>query len=310
MPGTDTTLIALDWGSTQLRAYRLGDAGAVQELRTSGDGASRISGGATGFEDALRRLAGDWLDSGAPVLGCGMVGSAHGWREAPYVDCPLALDALHQHLVPVVMTGGGTLHLVPGLRDRGAEDGLPDVLRGEETQLAGLLAAQPAASSAGLTVVLPGTHSKWVRLRAGRVDGFATHLTGELFALLREQSVLGRLMVAGAAFDGAGFDRGVAAARQSRDLTRLLFSVRSLGLLGELAPEALESYLSGLLIGAELAAALCTIVPEAPIALVGEPTLGELYRRALALAGREARLHTAPLAADGLWHIARGAGWV
>jgi 2-dehydro-3-deoxygalactonokinase len=117
-------------------------------------------------------------------------------------------------------------------------------------------------------------------------------------------------MQAGAAFDGAGFDRGVVASRQSRDLTRLLFSVRSLGLLGELPPEALASYLSGLLIGAELAAAVPAAAADASIAVVGEPALGELYRRALALVGREARVHTAPLAADGLWRVARGAGWV
>lgn len=301
-----TALLALDWGSSQLRACRLGGDGRLLEQRSSADGASRLAGGAPAFEAALRTLAGDWL-TGVPVLACGMVGSAHGWREAAYLPCPLALDALHRHLV---VAGGGDglrVHIVPGVSTR-ADDGLPDVLRGEETQLAGLLQAEPALA-AGARVVMPGTHSKWAELHDGRLTGFATRMTGELFALLREHSVLGRLMGDGGGFDAAEFDRGVARARAGggADLARLLFSVRARGLFGELAPGAAADHLSGLLIGAELAPAMAVPDPR-PLVLVGEAALCERYARAFAAWGVAARCVAEPLAARGLWAVARAAG--
>lgn len=299
-------VIGLDWGSTQLRAYRFDAAGAVVEQRSSGDGASRLAGGAPAFEAALRALAADWLP-GAAVLACGMVGSAHGWREAAYLPCPLALDGLHRQLVQVHGADGLRVQIVPGATTRAA-DGAPDVMRGEETQLAGLLQAEPALA-AGACVVMPGTHSKWVALRDGRVQHFATRMTGELYALLREHSVLGRLMVAQAAFDGPAFDQGVAAARAAggRDLGRLLFGVRARGLFAELAGSAAPDFLSGLLIGAEVAAGLQD-TDERPLWLVGEAALGERYARAFAAWGLQAHRIDQPLAARGLHAIARAAG--
>ena len=308
-----TALIALDWGSSQLRAFRMGAGGVVLEQRASDDGASRLQGGAPAFEAALQRLAGDWLQQGGPglpVLACGMVGSAHGWREAAYAACPLPLHTLHRQLTVVQAGGGVQVHIVPGVRGRGA-DGLPDVMRGEETQLLGLLATQPALAAAA-TVVLPGTHSKWVQLREGRLQHFDTRMTGEQFALLREHSVLGRLMAPAEGFDAAAFVRGVDAARAAAgaDLGRLLFSVRTLGLFGELPATGLADYLSGLLIGAELAAALPACSAAAPLVLVGEPALCERYRLACAQWGRTAGVGDGPLAALGLWQVALQAGWV
>lgn len=300
-----TALVALDWGSSRLRAWRLDPGGAVLDERSSDDGASRLHGGAPAFDAALQRLAGDWLAPARPVLACGMVGSAHGWREAPYLACPLALEALHGGLVTVPTASGATLHLVPGLMQRGTA---PDVMRGEETQLAGLLHAAPALA-ARVRVVMPGTHSKWVDVAEGRVQRFATHMTGELFALLREHSVLARLMAPAAAPDDAAFDRGVASARASggADLQRLLFGVRARGLFGELAPGSAAEFLSGLLIGAELASALRDD-DEAPLALVGDAALAQRYARALQAFGREAFTVDRPLAATGLWQVARAAG--
>ena len=243
------------------------------------------------------------------MLACGMVGSAHGWREAAYASCPLPLDQLHRHLTVVEAGAGVKVHIVPGVRDRGA-DGLPDVMRGEETQLLGLLATQPGLAQAA-TIVLPGTHSKWVRLQQGRLQGFATRMTGEQFALLREHSVLGRLMAPAETFDSAAFTRGVAAARSSggADLGRLLFSVRTLGLFSELPATGLEDYLSGLLIGVELAAALPACAATAPLVLVGEAALCERYLLAFGLWGREASVGAGPMAALGLWQVAQQAGW-
>lgn len=311
---TTTALVALDWGSSQLRAFRFEAGGRIAEQRSSHDGASRLTGGAPAFEQALRALAGDWLASGAPVLACGMVGSAHGWQEAAYVPCPVALDALHQHLV-AVPASPWPVHIVPGVTSRGA-NGLPDVMRGEETQLAGLLDADPALGLAGC-VVMPGTHSKWVSLQQDRIAGFATRMTGELYALLRAHSVLARLMPPADtdATDLAAFDRGLACARAAPgDLAHLLFSVRALGLFGELAPAAAPEHLSGLLIGTEVAAGLAgfatTHAAAAPVALVGEAALCARYARAFAAAGHATRTHAEPLAARGLWRVARGAGLV
>ena len=162
------------------------------------------------------------------------------------------------------------------------------------------------------TVVMPGTHSKWAQMQAGQLQSFSIRMTGELFALLREHSVLARLMAPNDDFDGAAFDRGVAAARQTRgqDLGRLLFSVRALGLFGELAAAGAADYLSGLLIGNELASALAAgdAASTATMALVGETALCERYSRALGAWGLPAEHFEQPLAAAGLWRLGRAAG--
>jgi 2-dehydro-3-deoxygalactonokinase len=300
-------LIAIDWGSSRLRAWLLGPAGTVLAERGSDDGASRLVGGAPVFAAALQALAGDWLVQRLPAIACGMVGSAHGWREARYATCPAALAELHRHTVKVDTPAGTPLHIVPGLLDEPAR-GTPDVMRGEETQLAGLLALDPART-AHATVLMPGTHSKWVRLQDGRVQGFRTRITGELYAVLRQHSVLGRLMPA--TDDGTehaeAFDAGVAAARGSAgaDLGAQLFAVRTLGLTGRLRAESLPDYLSGLLIGHELAAGLHPGGP--PLLLVGDPALCRRYGRALQAFGVSPAAVHGNTAVAGLWQLARQA---
>jgi 2-dehydro-3-deoxygalactonokinase len=300
-------LIAIDWGSSRLRAWLLGPAGTVLAERGSDDGASRLVGGAPVFAAALQALAGDWLAQRLPAIACGMVGSAHGWREARYATCPAALAELHRHTVKVDTPAGTPLHIVPGLLDEPAT-GTPDVMRGEETQLAGLLALDPART-AHATVLMPGTHSKWVRLQDGRVQGFRTRITGELYAVLRQHSVLGRLMPA--TDDGTehaeAFDAGVAAARGSAgaDLSAQLFAVRTLGLTGRLRAESLPDYLSGLLIGHELAAGLHPGGP--PLLLVGDPALCRRYGRALQAFGVSPAAVHGNTAVAGLWQLARQA---
>jgi len=257
MTGTQgVALVALDWGSTQLRACLMAGDGSVLDERRSDAGASRIAGGAGGFDAALVALLAGWAPPHAPLWACGMVGSAHGWHEVPYLECPLALDALRQACGRPVLSDGRCLHIVPGLRTRNAQ-GLPDVMRGEETKVCGLLARHPELGDAA-TVVLPGTHSKWITLLAGQVQGFDTQMTGELYAVLRDHSVLGRLMSADAPADAAAFAQGLAQARAAggAGLGRLLFSVRTRGLMGELPAAAAPDYLSGLLVGAEIDSAL------------------------------------------------------
>ena len=307
----DPRLIALDWGSTRLRGWLLGEAGGVLAERSSDAGASLLGGGPAAFEAALLALAGDWLvqaPPALPLLACGMVGSAHGWREAAYVPCPADLDTLHAACASLALAGGRSLRIVPGLIDT-PPGGTPDVMRGEETQLVGLLALQPALAAAS-TVLMPGTHSKWVDLRQGRVSGFRTRMTGEVYAVLRQHSVLGRLMPAAddtPAWHAAAFDAGLDAARngQGRDLAGQLFAVRTLGLTGRWPAAALPDYLSGLLIGHELVAALRPAAP--PLALIGEPLLCRRYRHALQSFGVEPAVVLGNTAVAGLWQIAQTA---
>ena len=306
---TAARVIALDWGSTRLRAWLLGEGGAILAERQNGDGASVLAGGAAAFDAALTALAGDWLEMKLPALACGMVGSTHGWREAAYVACPARLDQLHTHLVDVRLASGAVLHIVPGLIDEPA-DAAPDVMRGEETQVLGLVSALPALAE-GACVLLPGTHAKWVRLRDGAVAGLRTRMTGEVYALLRSHSVLARLMPGeDTGWHADAFEAGVDAARRAggADLLGQLFAVRTLGLTQRWPAATLADHLSGLLIGHELLAGLRDM-PE-PLALVGEPALCLRYVRALRVLGvTPAGVH-ANTAAAGLWQLAVQAGWV
>lgn len=299
-------LIALDWGSSSLRAFLMDAQGGVVQERSSADGASRIEGGAPAFEQALRRLAGDWLEAWpeVPVVAAGMVGSQHGWREAPYEACPVVLDDLYRHVAMAEGSDGLRVHILPGLSNAPAPD-VADVMRGEETQVAGLLADHPELAHA-CRVVMPGTHSKWVTVREGRVEGFATWMTGELFAVMREHSVLGRLMPGAGGFDEGGFDEGVRCSRHDagRALAQRLFSVRARGLLGQLPATALPDYLSGLLVGHELANALSEVPAGEPLALVGEPALCERYSRALQAFDRTPAVVAGNTVVRGLWQQA------
>jgi 2-dehydro-3-deoxygalactonokinase len=299
---SEARLIALDWGSTRLRAFLLGDGGAVLATRHSDQGAATLANPAA-FEQALVDVTGAWRAARAdlPVLACGMVGSQHGWREAPYAPCPADAAALASRTLSL----GQGVHIVPGLVDEGAR---PDVMRGEETQIFGVLDLHPALA-ADACLVLPGTHAKWARVRDARVTGFATHMTGELYALLRQQSVLARLMPADGASapSPAGFLAGVDASREGGALGHQLFAVRTLGLLKRLPPEQLPDYLSGLLIGHEIAHELRPGL-AAPLALVGEPALCERYAQALARFGLDAPLQLDNTAPAGLWRLAQTLG--
>lgn len=303
-----TSLIALDWGSSSLRAMRLGADGALLEQRNAAAGASTLHGGPAAFVAALDALIGDWHALDSPLLACGMVGSQHGWREVPYADAPADAATLRAGALAVDWRGRA-VGLLPGLRYRNRR-GVPDLMRGEETQVIGALQQRPELAARSL-FVLPGTHSKWAAVREGRVQAFATHLSGEVYALLRQHSVLGRLMPAASLDHPEGFAAGVAAARDAGEtgLLHQLFSVRTLGLSQQLPPEALPDYLSGLLIGHELRAGLVWRQAEglagAPVQLVGEPQLCERYARAFVQCGQTCLPPLPNTAAAGLWALAQ-----
>jgi 2-dehydro-3-deoxygalactonokinase len=235
-----------------------------------------------------------------------MITSRQGWVEVPYCACPAGSAEIAGGLVRHRTGRGRAIHFVPGLSLVG-EDGVPDVMRGEETQILGELGEVRET----MVLVLPGTHSKWVRAKDGRIVWFATFMTGEVYGVLVQHSILGRLM-RGEAQDEAAFLRGAAHARTGRGgLLRKLFSARTLGLFERLPGEAIGSYLSGLLIGAEIAGAIeCVALPDAApeITVIGESALAERYRIALDATGLPARRAADQASARGHVVIARAAG--
>lgn len=298
----ETALIALDWGTSSLRAWRLAPGGAVLEARRADLGILRVVGGA--FAAALSQVAEDWRAPGVPVLMCGMIGSRQGWVEAPYVACPAGLSALAAALAEV--PDEENVRIVPGASLR-PERGAPEVMRGEETQLLGIDIGEPGVC------VLPGTHSKWVVMEAGEIAWFTTFMTGEVYEVLQRHSILGRLMTEPRGEDPAAFRQGVAEALAPAGAGTLqsLFGVRTRGLFGDLAADQLASYLSGLLIGAEIREARAALAARNSraerLTVIGAGPLTALYEEALAMAGIATRRAGEDSAARGLWRIAGAA---
>lgn len=276
-----TEWIAVDWGTTNLRVFRMGPEGVMAQA-ASDDGMGRLD--RDGFEPALLRLIGHWLTDHAvtEVVACGMVGSRQGWHEAPYRAVPCApLDAESLVVAPT-RDPRIRVRLVPGLKQVTPAD----VMRGEETQIAGALALMPGFDG---VICLPGTHSKWAHLSAGEVVSFQTFMTGELFALLSQGSVL-RHGVQGDGWDDSAFDAGVSdALSRPERIGAKLFGIRAEGLIAGLSAAAARARLSGLLIGMELAAARPYWLGQA-VALVGSEGISASYARALKGLGVEARL--------------------
>jgi 2-dehydro-3-deoxygalactonokinase len=294
-------LYAIDWGTSSARAYALGASGRIVDERSAGLGILRIADG--NFAAALATLC-EGAVPGVPMLACGMIGSRQGWVEAPYRECPAGFDAIACGLTPVPQTA---LAIVPGLICRDAQ-GAPDVMRGEETQLFGALGDDAHARQ---VVVLPGTHSKWAIVSGHLIEAFATFMTGELFAVLREHSILGRMIGDGA--DASAFGRGVTASlREDAAIVHDLFSARTLPLTGALASAGVADYLSGLLLGAEIAAARRWMAEralgDASVTLIGEAALCGRYQTALRLADMRGVIGPEAAAARGLWRIAQYAG--
>ena len=298
-------LLAVDWGSTALRGALLAADGTVLAEQAAPRGLLSIEPG--GWAAAFEAAFGVWRAAHPqlPALMAGMVGSRQGWAEAPYCPCPAGLADLADRLLWIEP---GRLAIVPGLSTE--RDGLPDVMRGEETQVFGALQGLGLGLGLGdATLVLPGTHSKWVTVQQERVTGFATHMTGECYALLRSQSILARMLPAD---DGVwapdAFDAGVARAFEAGGLLHHLFSVRSLALFGRADGPALASRLSGLLSGEELHAQ--SLPAGAPVAVLGSAALAQRYQRALAQRGHPVTVVPADAGWQGLLAVARAAALI
>ncbi|MBR8059843.1 2-dehydro-3-deoxygalactonokinase [Burkholderia dolosa] len=314
-------LIGLDWGTTSLRAYLFDAAGRVVAQRSSAAGIMNLPCPADegGFDTAFDAVCGEWLAQRAdlPVVASGMVGSAQGWMLAPYAEVPAGADSLVRRLVQVRTQRGTTISIVPGL----IEDGeLPNVMRGEETQIVGASLQNAALASGGsrMLVGLPGTHAKWAIVVDGTIQRFYTFMTGEVFAALRGHTILGRTMVAPSSPQTDAFLRGVDVARRtdSAGVLSTIFTMRTLGLTARLPADQQSDYLSGLLIGHELAglermlAAQQMTLRERPPILVGDASLCARYRLALSLFGCADVTLTERATELGLWSIAVKAGLV
>ncbi len=295
----EPVMIGVDWGTSRLRVATVGAAGAV--LAEHGADAGILSVRDGDFAGVLRAaIAALGTPPGLPVILSGMITSRQGWHELPYLPCPAGVGDLAGAIRRVEEPGLGPLHFITGLASTGV-DGIPDAMRGEETQILG-----QDDLARGEAVVLPGTHSKWVVVEAGRIMRFRTYLTGELFAVLAAHSILGRLMAEGPA-DDAAFARGVRVGLDGPGLLGRLFSARALPLMGELAETAIRDYLSGLLVGAELAEASTAEGREA-VVVIGSDELARRYALAFDLAGIRHRPGRRDAAMRGQWVVASAAG--
>ncbi len=268
------SLIAVDWGSTNLRAKLIVD-GTLVDYRVSGQGIKNVAGG--GFEKVLFSLCGDWKKerSGLQVVMSGMIGSREGWAEVPYCRTPVGLEDLAGSLVAVESESMGAIFIVPGLRHDFA-DGTTDVMRGEETEVLGVL---EEVKGAEVTVCGPGTHSKWVNCRGGEIVSFRTWFTGEAFEKLTQDSLISGGVVDGdGSVDDAAFVRGLEHSGRPGGVLHHLFLGRTDMLTKRVQAEHLPGLISGLLIGHEIREA--GKFAEGEIQLVGNNQSAQLYGQA------------------------------
>jgi 2-dehydro-3-deoxygalactonokinase len=295
-------MIGVDWGTTSFRAFRIGRDGTMRDRRDAPKGILNVPDGR--FGDTLREEIGPWLAAGEDhVLLSGMIGSRQGWKEAPYIAAPAGAGELADALVDIGFDYA-QVKIVPGVSGTD-ESGVAEVMRGEETQVLGI---ESLLRDGGIAC-LPGTHSKWVQISGGRIVSFTTHMTGETFGALRGHTILARMMRDGPS-DGAPFDAGVARSAEPGGLLHHLFGVRALALAGRLSESEAPAYLSGILVGHEIRAALATVATTGTVVqVIGTPELTGLYAKAITACGGFAERHDGEAAARGLALIAEHARW-
>ncbi|GAA5228417.1 2-dehydro-3-deoxygalactonokinase [Paeniglutamicibacter antarcticus] len=317
-------LIALDWGTSSCRVYLLGEGGRIIETRSEPWGILQVAERARAhstsleaqFEETLNELCGAWMNaySWLPVVACGMVGSQQGWVQADYRPTPADLAVPTNTLATVALTNGGSIHIIPGVIDDSA---LPDVMRGEETQILGALELQRGSDnedvSAGQWMVLPGTHSKWVKVKGSTIQEFSTSMTGETYNLLMQYSILAKLAETPLEASWDAFDRGLATAFSTegrRGIMATAFSARTLVLTGHLRATEISDYLSGLMIGDEILSVSQSWEGEQPqrITICGNENLSPRYRRGLKRLGIEEIVELRNTAPAGIWKIAESVG--
>ena len=304
-------LIALDWGSTRFRGWLLDANGMVLGSFDNELGILKIKD--SSFSYIFEKILKSWFkDHGRlPVIASGMIGSLQGWVEAAYVDTPAGIEEFAKHLVYVPSNSNDeyenqSIAIVPGMNHW--DEGVPDVMRGEETQVAGLICNQQQIGCC----VLPGTHSKWVFTKSDQIESFMTFMSGEIFSVMVEHSILGRLMD-GTERDDDSFTYGCNQALNStHGLLSQLFSARTMGLFQQVEAKGIHSFLSGLIIGSEIKEGISrsfqnSNFSETKVKLIGEISLCTLYKKAFEIAGVQAKLIKNNPVIKGLFQIAKAA---
>lgn len=274
--------VIVDWGTTSFRAFLVDESSQVIDSIENERGIQVLSAGQ--HEGELTTHITPWLATHGPmtILALGMITSRNGWVEVPYVSCPAGPADLAAGIIYKDLGDGSQVCFLPGINDP-ARAPYPDVMRGEETQIVGF------GLGTGLTLVLPGTHSKWARAENGRIARFQTFVTGELYALLSQHSFIAKTATPVDEQNMQDFDLGVLAAKsdlpEAAALPTLLFSARTGMLARKLAPNQTRDYVSGLLIGHEFRCAIACgwITPGSQIGIVGNDGLNALYSRTAAL---------------------------
>ncbi|EPM4908884.1 2-dehydro-3-deoxygalactonokinase [Klebsiella oxytoca] len=314
-----TALIALDWGTSALRAYRFAANGTVTARRELPYGIMKLPDTPDrlmSFRLAFDRACADWLatDPACPIIASGMIGSAQGWQGAPYLSAPCDARQLAEQLTRVNVDDQRCFYIIPGVQQT---DLLPEVMRGEETQVFGAIVGDERlfdvqANGRESLIALPGTHSKWVSVSHGKIERLRTFMSGEFYDVLRHHSILGLTMQPPEEPDWQAFAEGIrVACHQPGNLLGSLFSVRTRLLCQQLTPQQQPDYLSGLLLGNELATALNGISADTDITLIGSAPLCQRYQRAMAIFECRNSVYIAPGAAEqGMWQIARYASLV
>ncbi len=298
-------LIGVDWGTSSFRAYLIGQDGCVIDSIKADEGILSVRDG--NFESVFERLLVEWLTthSTVPIVLSGMITSRNGWVELDYLPLPTALTAFASALTPFTTQAGRRLYFVTGLAALCPEMA-PDVMRGEETELIGQLCYH---GGDGL-FLLPGTHSKWVWIEGSRIMEFQTFMTGEVYAVLKEYSILGRLLSLGVEREEA-FERGVIWHKEHPgSILHTLFSVRTLPLFERIPREDVADFLSGLLIAEEISGALRTRRDLLQVIVIGRGDLAKRYCHALGLMGVQATDVEQGMVARGHFELARQKGLI
>ncbi len=294
----NSAFIALDWGTSSFRAYVLNSDGTIQETISAPHGILAVKDAA--FDETLETHIAHW-DKALPIMASGMITSRQGWVELPYAACPANLKTIAAIIQPHKSKQGRKLFFVPGISYR-SPDGIPDVIRGEETQVLG------ASQGGHEHFVTPGTHSKWIDVSNGEIKSFSTYMTGEVFAFLRNHSILGKLMT-GETNNPAAFEQGVRTGlKDPAGFLHHIFSTRTLALFNEMPTDHLSSYLSGQVIGTEIAHAIAKNMAIAQYRILATPALGDHYMKAMTIAGLKVSYGEPDVVVKGLRRIAVAAG--
>ena len=299
-----SALIGIDWGTTSFRAYLFDQSSEYTEMISSDAGIMQER--YPDFEAILHAQIGSWLEHhpATPIIASGMITSRQGWIETPYLACPASLNDLAASLTSHKLQSGHEIHFVAGISQLRPS---ANIMRGEETQMAGLASVQP------MLAVLPGTHSKWIWMDGDSISRFTTFMTGELFQAITKHTILGRLMTDGR--DPESFESGVregfATGSEGGGILSLLFEARAKPILQLMDPDSVGDYISGLLLGTEIREAVALGVQEdtQPV-LCGSNQLVQRYQAALLTCGLKPAAAGQDSASSGLWRIAGEAGLI